>query len=230
MADWHCSVEFAAPGHESMAVSFQDGKVSVLTDQELDAAISLFFLSSRQVVNQFAGKGISVPLPRKGAFRLGSLYRFHQLGKILEAEMEEHPRLLLTVALGSLRPLMEYDDVTRELMRHCPKGLAEFGVPANDLFGWAEWTGEEINWGRGRAPRRADVTVTFGSERVALAALRGELDELAAIGMGELSVRGRVPLAETIGAAMARADIYLERPVAKNNGGSAADKVVIAAK
>ncbi len=94
-------------------------------------------------------------------------------------------------------------------------GLAEFGGPSNGLFGWVDWRDGAVEWGRGRAPRSPDVTVSFGNEQIALAALRGELDELAAIGAGDLVVRGQVPLAETLGAAMARADVYLERRSAK---------------
>ena len=53
--------------------------------------------------------------------------------------------------------------------------------------------------------------VHFCNEQIALAALRGELDEWAAIGAGELVVRGLVPLAEALGAVMERAEVYVVR-------------------
>jgi hypothetical protein len=207
---WDCSVEFAVAGQGGAAVLFKDGIVSVLRERCRDAVISLWFVSSRQLVNQFAGRGFSLPLPRRGIFRLASLWRFQRVGKILEEELEQHPLLLLSVALGSVGPLVEEDAKAWELMRDCPEGVAEFGIPASRLFGWVEWRNGEIKWGRGRAAR-ADVMVHFYDERIALAALRGELDEWAAIGAGKLVVRGLVPLAEALGAVMERAEVYVER-------------------
>jgi hypothetical protein len=211
VANWDCMVEFAVFGQGGAAVRFQNGQVSVLPKRCVEAAISLFFISSRQLVKQFDGKGLSLPLPRRGILRWASLLRFQRLGKILEEEVEQHPRLMLSVALGSLRPLIESDAKARALMRDCPEGVAEFCVPSLGLFGWAEWRDGAIKWGRGRASRPAEVSVSFRDEATALAALRGELDEQAAIGMGELTVRGLVPLAETLGLVMARAELYVQR-------------------
>ncbi|HWF17708.1 MAG TPA: hypothetical protein VG754_00485 [Verrucomicrobiae bacterium] len=210
IADWHCAVEFAVCGGDGAAVRFQGGTVSVLQERCADAAISLFFFSTSQLVKQFEGR-FSLPLPRRGIFRLASLYRFHRLGIILQEELEQHPRLLLGVALASLQPLIAHDHHARELMRDCPEGMAELCIPNDKLYGWVEWRDGKIHWGRGHAPRVADVVVTFRDEQTALAALRGELDEWAAIGKGELKLRGLMPLAETLGLVMARADHYLER-------------------
>jgi hypothetical protein len=215
IADWNCSVEFAVHGGGGAAVRFQGGMVSVLPERCSEAMISLFFLSAAQLVKQFEGKGFSLPLPRRGIFRLMSLYRFHRLGNILQEELEQHPRLLLGVALASLQPLIAHDHQAHELMRECPEGMAELCIPTGKLYGWVEWRNDKILWGRGHAPRTADVMITFRDEETALAALRGELDEWAAIGAGELKVRGLLPLAETLGLVMARADYYLERRTKK---------------
>lgn len=210
IADWDCGVEFAVLGGAGAAVRFQHGAASFIPERCKDAAVSLFFLSAAQLVKQFEGK-FCLPLPRRGLFRVASLLRFIKLGNILQEELEQHPRLLLGVALASLPPLIAHDAKSRELMHDCPTGLAEFCIPWLELYGWVEWRDDVLNWGRGRAPHPADVTVSFRDEKTALAALRGELDEWAAIGSGELTVRGLVPLAEMIGLVMMRADEYLER-------------------
>jgi hypothetical protein len=214
IADWNCGVEFALSGGDGAAVQFQAGTVSVLPRRCAEAAISLFFLSASQLVNQFEGR-FSLPLPRRGVLKLASLYRFLRLSKILEEELEQHPRLLLGVALASLPPLIAHDVEARRLMGECPPGLAEFSIPGDKLYGWVEWKDNQIHWGRGHAPRTADVVISFRDKETALAALRGELDEWAAIGSGELKVRGLTPLAETLGLVMARADHYLERRTKK---------------
>jgi hypothetical protein len=211
IANWNCGVEFAVFNGGGAAVQFNHGAVSVSPVRSLDAGISLFFLSANQLVKQFDGQGFSLPLPRRGLWRIGSLRRFIQVSHVLEAELEQHPRLLLGVALASLPILAEHDSHSRELLRECPAGIMELNIPMRDLFGWAEWRDGKISCGRGRSPRPADVTVTFHDEPAALAALRGELDEMAATGRGDLIVRGLIPLAETLGLVMARAEEYIER-------------------
>jgi hypothetical protein len=151
-------------------------------------------------------------MPRRGILHLPSLARFQKLGNILQAEVERHPRLLLGVALASLPLLTERDAKAREYLRECPPGLAEIGIPAHDLFGWIECKNGKMSSGRGRAPRAPDVLISFRDEQTALAGLRGELDELAATGSGDLSVRGLLPFAETLGLIAARAAIYLKPP------------------
>lgn len=210
MADWTCGIEFAVRGDEAATVHFQNGTVAVSPDRSLQAAISLWFLSPAQLVKMFAGKFV-VPFPRRGLWRIASLQRFLKISKILEQELEQHPRLLLSVALGSLAPLIEYDPHACALMRDCPPGIVELGLPAHDLYAWVEWRNGKISWARGRSLKPADTIVTFRDEATALAALRGELDEMTAIGRGDLTLRGLLPLAETLGVVMALADNYIER-------------------
>ena len=207
---WRCSVEFAVSRAGGATVFFQDGNVSVRPERFPTSALSLFFLSPLQLIKQFSGKGFSLPLPRRGIFRPASLYRFQKIGTLFQREVQRHPRLLLSVALGSLPSLHAYDFDAQELLRRCPAGVAEFGIPSSDIFAWAKWNGSAIAWARGRAPGAVDVRVSFADEPTALAALRGELDEMAAIGAGELTVRGLIPLAETLGLVLARAAFYMK--------------------
>jgi hypothetical protein len=212
MANWNCSVEFAVRRNGAATVIFQNGSVSVLPEHHPRSTVSLFFLSARQLVNQFSGHGFSLPLPRRGILNLPSLLRFQKLGNILQEEVERHPRLLLGVALASLHLLTERDTKAREYLRDCPPGLAEIGIPARELFGWVECKNGKMTSGRGRPPRTPDVFISFRDEETALAGLRGELDELAATGAGDLSVRGLLPFAETLGLIAARAAVYLKAP------------------
>ena len=210
LAGWRCSVEFAVCGAGGATLSFRDGAVAVSPERSSNSSLSLFFLSPLQLIKQFSGKGFSLPLPRRGIFRPGSLLRFQKIGALFQKEVEQHPRLLLSVALGSLPPLAELDHAAQHLLGNCPHGTAQISVPSSDLFGWTKWDGHAVTWGRGHPPHDPDVIISFANETVALAALRGELDEWSAIGAGELSVRGLVPLAETLGLVMARASVYLE--------------------
>jgi hypothetical protein len=212
IARWKCAIEFAVRDDGAATVSFDEGKISVASGRSSAPALSLLFLSPRHLVNQFSGRGIGVPLLKRGFFRLKNLFRFQRLGKIFEEEVERQPRLLLSVAVAAIRSLSEHDEEVREILRYAPTGVAELGVPANDLFAWVELKNGRVDSGRGRAPHPADVKIEFRNEEIALAALRGELDELAATGSGDLRVRGLIPLAEIVGVVAERVNRYLPRP------------------
>jgi hypothetical protein len=98
-------------------------------------------------------------------------------------------------------------------VRSLDAGISLFFLSANQLVKQFDGQGFSLPLPRRGlwSPRPADVTVTFHDEPAALAALRGELDEMAATGRGDLIVRGLIPLAETLGLVMARAEEYIER-------------------
>jgi hypothetical protein len=212
---WKCAIEFAVRNHGAATISFDDGVISVASGRNPASALSLFFISPRHLTNQFSKQGIGLPLLRRGFLRLKSLIRFQKLGKIFEEEIESQPRLLLSVAVGAIRSLGEHDEEVREILRAAPAGMAELGVPTSDLFGWVKLDNGRVSSGRGRAPRLPDVTIEFRNEEIALAALRGELDELAATGGGDLRVRGLLPLAEILGVVAERVNRCLPRPKRK---------------
>jgi hypothetical protein len=212
IARWKCAIEFGVRNDGGATICFDDGAISVTSGRNSASALSLLFLSPRHLVNQFSGRGLGVPMLKRGFLRLTSLVRFQRLGKIFEEEVERQPRLLLSVAIAAIRSLSEHDEEVREILRYAPAGMAELSVPTSDLFGWVELKDGRVDSGRGRAPRAADVAIEFRNEEIALAALRGELDELAATGSGDLRVRGLVPLAEIVGVVAERVNRYLPRP------------------
>jgi hypothetical protein len=212
IARWKCTVEFSLRADGGATISFNDGAISVASELNPASALALFFVSPRHFVNQFSKQGFGIPIPKRGFFRLTSLLRFQRLGKIFEKEVERQPRLLLSVAVAAIRSLSDHDDEVRQILQNAPAGMAELGVPSSDLFGWVEWKDECVSSGRGRAPRPPDVVIQFRNEEIALAALRGELDELAATGSGDLRVRGLIPLAEILGVVAERVNRYLPRP------------------
>jgi hypothetical protein len=212
IAHWNCAIELGVRDDGGATISYNNGAVSVASGRSSASALSLLFLSPRHLVNQFSGRGFGVPILKRGFSRLTSLVRFQRFGKIFESEVERQPRLLLTVAVAAIRSLSEHDEEVCEILRQGPTGVAELGIPRSDLYGWVELKNGRVDSGRGRAPRPADVMIEFRNEEIALAALRGELDELAATGSGDLRVRGLIPLAEIVGVIAERVNRYLPRP------------------
>jgi hypothetical protein len=64
--------------------------------------------------------------------------------------------------------------------------------------------------GWGEPPRRPDVRVTFADMTIAYAAMRDEIDTLAAIGCCQIKVEGLVPLADGLNVVMERLRVYLQ--------------------
>lgn len=199
VAGWNCAVELAVRNLGRATMHFRDGAILVSPNEKNKPALSLFFLSPRHLVQQMKGNKMALPFPGRGFFRLTTLMHFQKVSALFEKEIEHQPRLLLSVAMAAMKSLSEHDPETREILRAAPSGLAQFGIPASELFGWIENKSGRLFSGRGRAPRLPDVTIEFRDETTALAALRGELDELAAMGAGDLRVRGLIPLAEILG-------------------------------
>jgi hypothetical protein len=81
-------------------------------------------------------------------------------------------------------------------------------VPEVGFDGWLRFSGGALVGGHGEPPVPADVTVSFPRFRTALAALRDELDTMAAIGTGEMVVTGCLPLAERLNVVLERMSDY----------------------
>ena len=129
--------------------------------------------------------------------------------------------LQFRVALATTAELSGRDAVMRHLLaagppgqavvRIAPRGAVHREGSSPRAVAWVEVREGALRWGRGESPTAADVEITFRDEATAAAALRGQLDQLAALGRGDIIVRGLVPLAETLGLVMDRLGLYFRQ-------------------
>ena len=68
-----------------------------------------------------------------------------------------------------------------------------------------------MEWGRGEPPVAPDVRIEFRDPEIALSAVDGMLDSLAASVTGEISVRGMIPLADALAQIMERVSAILDQ-------------------
>lgn len=66
-------------------------------------------------------------------------------------------------------------------------------------------------WGRGDPPVAPDVRIEFRDPEVALAAVDGMIDSLAATVTGDISVRGMIPLADALAQVLERVSACLDQ-------------------
>ncbi|HWX31900.1 MAG TPA: hypothetical protein VNZ53_31260 [Steroidobacteraceae bacterium] len=187
-------------------------------------SVSLLFLSDRHLNAFFSGRTWAVPLTLWGGWRVGVLQRFAKLARRLKAVLNGDPPVLATpagrrlharlslIAAGlGLRPLADGDEPARNALRSLPPGLAAFsiaGEPGATI--WFDHGSVDNAAGWGEPPRRPDVCITFADMDVAYAAMRDEIDALAAIGCGQITVEGLVPLADGLNVVMERLRVYLQ--------------------
>ena len=123
--------------------------------------------------------------------------------------------LRVALLLGALLPaavteLGTHDDECRRLLTPFGDFAARWSVP-RVADGWITRCGGRMEWGRGNPPVAPDVQVEFRDPEVALSAVDGMLDPLAASVTGEIRVRGMIPLADALARVMERVSECLDQ-------------------
>ena len=121
-----------------------------------------------------------------------------------------HLRLLFSVLIGALPVIVARDHAAAHALHTTPPGLAEIHLEALGFRGWARWDGTKLTSGAGEPPFSPDVRISFCGVAPAAAALRGQLDAAAAVGLGQIQISGLVPLADGLSVAMDKVESYLK--------------------
>lgn len=188
--------------------------------------LTLLFFTPGQVNRTFANQPAPPPLPLGPVWRAAGLRPFLALTKLLQKTLEPtdaelaaatpefhdaHLRLTFGVLLRALPVVGGADGPSRSALGHAPAGTMAIEAPALDLRGWVRWDGHgEPVSGVGPAPVAPDATLIFTDRETLADALAGRLDPLAAVALGRIVVRGRVPLADALGVVMDRVEHYLK--------------------
>ena len=92
-----------------------------------------------------------------------------------------------------------------------PAGLAAFSIGGEPKATvWFEHGLKDCASGWSEPPRRPDVAIRFRDLDVAYAAMRDDIDSMAAVGSGAIQVEGLIPLADGLNYVMERLRIYLQ--------------------
>ena len=211
-------------GGPGALVSFDQGRVSWSNTLPSWPSVTLLFFSRSHLNAFFGGAAWAVPLPIWGGWRVGLLARFAKVAERLEAVLDGHAQVLASeegrrlharlslIAAGlGLAPLAVGDAEAVGVLENLPPGLAAFrieGEPNSTV--WFDCTAGRRAAGWSDPPRRPDVRIVFGNIGLAYAAMRDEADTMAAIGTGELTIDGLIPLADGLNVIMERLRIYLQ--------------------
>ncbi|MGF1448221.1 MAG: hypothetical protein ACFB20_02260 [Opitutales bacterium] len=182
------------------------------------------FGTARRLASAFQGRTV-VPVPTRGCWRVGSLIRVLRLSKRLEhllrpsptsklssAELRQHATMLLEIALLGGETLAENGEpwICQRLAQG-PTGSVRFAIePSTQRGARVTLTANRLEVILNTERAHTDATVTFMRPEIASRALRGQLDEVAAVGRGDIRIEGNAALADHLGYLLRRVDYYLE--------------------
>lgn len=203
-------------------LQFAHGRCRFLRNTSKPPTLCLRFLSHTQLNLQFSGRGVSLPIPTRGARNPKAFHTFSKLSECLQqalvykadrptADQNLHLRLTLGVALATAAELIHHERFSARLFAGEDDWAADFTIGRTDFRAWIGQSKGRIFWGRGGHPR-ALARLHFKDPQIALRALDGRLDNLSAVNGGAIRIEGRIPLIDRLSLVFERVPLYLPPP------------------
>ncbi len=207
----------------STRIDFLDGEAQVDSQTSGYRAIELLFLTDRQLNRTFSGSGFSLPIPVGGFARLSRLRIFSKLTARLHRVLTTSPRqpvdrklldIHADLLMGKLIPsaiaqLVSFDALCRRWLAPYSNKLVQFEVTGVGSS-WICFREDGAVYAAGASAELPDVIIAFRDRDVALAAIHGNLDTLGALGKGQMTVRGLIPLADALDRVLDRLGLLLK--------------------
>ncbi len=202
---------------------FQEGACKATKSSTRGSDLVIHFLTDEQLNREFENQGFRIPIPLRGASRLGDLRTFKALTALMEtylrpdkARLEDpafkhaHVALQLGIALRAAVVLIHHEPRSRRIMLNTPEGTAHFSIAQDNFSGWVSWRDGQVKTGKGAPDAEAEVSITFKDATTALHALGNTIDVFAALGLQDITVEGLVPLADALGYIFERIPLYIK--------------------
>ncbi|MGE5396320.1 MAG: hypothetical protein ACM3MK_02145 [Chitinophagales bacterium] len=220
--DWDFVVQFQLPGgNPSTALVFQKGKLTTQPGPYQGSKVTLTFKTPAFLNEVFQGKTTKQPSPNLNAlFHVKELKQVDQLTGKLEyylkpsEELLKNPEIfafcvrmnLYAVAFG-IKYVAENDPEMLPVAHHMPDGVVELRVlngPAAHI---------KVEHGRFTSCRgpvqNPNAFLELKDVQTAWALFSGNLDLFAAVGCGDIKLRGFIPLLDGVSPLMDRLTLYL---------------------
>tara|TARA_B110000285_G_scaffold227930_1_gene290043 strand:- start:6264 stop:7052 length:789 start_codon:yes stop_codon:yes gene_type:complete len=204
------------------SLSFKNQQCEFVRVNGIKSQIILHFITEEQLNKEFENEGFRVPIPIKGASRVGDLKAFKALSKLLESYLRpsksmledpqvhsQHVGLQLGIALRATIELTKYEQLSGMIMQDTPDGIAYFSVGSDGYGAWLNWQEGTLTSGKGPPATEAHAHVEFANAETALKAVGNQIDVMAAVGNGEIKVTGLIPLADALGYIFERIPLYI---------------------
>ncbi len=218
---WDIAIEFNVHNGPRAHVVIRNGQCRVGRGPSDRCDVRLWFTSPAHLNAMFANKG--TPIPTKGFTRLGFVSKeFLKLTGRLEHFLRASPEMLkdtkvfdfvtrcmLFTAVYGLRELCEHDPGVSDLVEHTPMGVAEFAILPDGPAAHLTRADHGFSVAKGTASS-PNARMQFRNSQVCYDLLNGRIDAFAALGRGDVTATGFLPLVDQLNAILERLEPYLK--------------------
>lgn len=219
---WRGKIQFSILAGPSIHFIFDQGKVTAIRGKTSLPKLWIIFFTSEQANKMFTGKGTALPAIW-GLWHPLMLRGILKLSHILEEYLQPSPKALADPAVKRFIVNLTLDTITngveilsrmepraREYAMASPKGTVEFRIlPGGPVKRLTHLGDGQLALADG-AVVRPNAIMEFKDIDTAWALFNDELDVMAAIGTGDIRLRGLIPLVDSIAAIMDILSHYLE--------------------
>ncbi|MGD2269675.1 MAG: hypothetical protein PVI06_04690 [Desulfobacterales bacterium] len=218
--NWDFCVQFIVRGGLRAYVDFQKGLCKVGKGTYNHPTMKLFFTSPRHLNEMFDRK--TNPIPLKGFTRLGFLKKeFSKLTDRLEyylkptedllkdqSYLEINTHLMMKTAAFAVKELSVLDPIGKIVAPHIPPGVVLLKILPHGPSVSLDFKKDDITVKKGGA-QRPMACMFMKNVRVANDFLSGKMDAFTAVASGDVSIRGKIPMLDSIGLILDRIPLYL---------------------
>ncbi len=213
-------IRFSVKNGPKAWVKFENGQCIVGKGKAPKSNVILWFSSCEHLNKMFDGK--ANPIPLKGFTKLGFMQKeFTQLTQRLEyflrpenVEMpDEHyikmnTIFTLTIAAYALPEIALFDERAKFTASHLPNGTLQMGVLPDGPDVYLEIKEGIITAGKGKIAH-PDAMMIMKNAGVANNFLNGKSDPFTAIALGDVIIRGQIPILDGINLILDRVIHYV---------------------
>jgi hypothetical protein len=218
--DWHTSIAFRVLAGPKAYVEFKDGGCTVGQGRSRSPSVLLFFTSPAHLNRMMDGK--ANPIPLKGFTKLGFLkkdftqvtdklaYYLKPTDELLKDPhyLELNTRLTLCTAAFAVKEIGRHDPIGKLATGRAGNGVVNMKILPDGPAVHVLFHDGDIHAGRGEADTPAALMYMKDS-KVANAFLNNKTDPFTAIASGEVIIKGRIPLLESLSLILDRIPHYL---------------------
>ncbi len=213
-------IQFSVKNGPSAWVRFHNGTCRVGRGKTERCHVLLWFTSNEHLNKMFDGK--ANPFPLKGFAHLGFLKKeftalTQRLEYFLRPENVENPdghyielntRFTLTIAAFALPEIALYDERARYTASHLPEGTLQMSVLPDGPHVYLEIHSGKIKASKGRL-EAPSACMLMKNAQVANDFLNGKSDPFTAIALGDVIIKGQIPILDGVNLILDRVVYYV---------------------
>lgn len=218
--DWDVSIQFTVIGGPKAHIIFKNGVCTVGRGKCKSPSVILLFTSPAHLNKMFDNK--ANPIPLKGFTRLGFLTKdFPKLTKKLEyylkptdellknsTYLEMNTRFTVNTAAFALREIALLDSVGVLARPHIGKGIVQMKVMPDGPGVYLDFQSDDITVTKGDAAKPM-AHMGMRGMKTANAFLNGKMDAFTAIASGDVTIKGQMPMLDSMSLILDRIPMYL---------------------